>query len=506
MTFQFPTLEFVVFVGVLVGWFLDVRYGAILMLLSAFYFPRTRRYFRNSIKNACVALSELFSKSGAAAAAVAVLTYLALTYLGIISQPQRRDAALIVLFTSIFVTPLFLVYYPSASDSASPTANRATEMDPKKLTRWRIEDLREALQAAGKSTEGNKKALVARLVQVRREAMAEDLAVGSRIVTKDGEYGSIAALPEQTWWGVRLDGEDTDRSMRLTQFEPVATAPVASLYPLLKDSARAAGAAALSYLSLDYLWIFILRLTSSAHWRREATIGAGLGACFYYLYRYLYCRVLSYELPPTNVTQYRRAGGDEVHDYLEPPKTVDDFLARHALSELAPLLQGRSLAELQALIVDSEHPYDELRALGIRNVRGAQRDTRLLEALRKLPRGPTYFRDLLDQFKASDELPDVLRTCKMIPTDSTVGSFLTKRERDLYKDMTGIDATHYKEPSWLDPPSLHQIHNAAAARRDLYFETFHVENEARALLELPWTRYRMDLLRARQEIQTLSRR
>lgn len=512
MAFQFPKFEFVLTVALLVGWFLDVRYGAILMLLSGpFYFPRIRRYIRNSIKNALLALSELFSRRGAAAAAVAVLPYLAMIYLGIISQPQRRDAAvLIVLFTVIFVTAPFLVYYPSASDSASPTAAADSETDPSRLRLISIEQLRAALEAAGASTEGNKTALVDRLAALRRQAKEELLAVGSRVVTKDGAYGSIVRLPEGTWWRVRIDGEDTDRSMRLAQFELVTSAPVASLLPLVKDCACAASASALLYLLLDYLWIFILHLTSSAHWRLEATISVVLstlvGAGVYCLYRHFYCRTLPYKLPPLppDVPKFVRTNGDKVRDYLEPPKTVEDLLERYGLSDYAALLQGRSLAELQALIVDSDRPYDELSALGINNSDGRRRDTRLLEALRELPPGPNYYRDLLAGFKATGELPEKLGTCKMIPSGSEVVDVLTKSERDLYEKTTGINATCYKAPSLLDRPILHRIYSTAAARRDAYFKAFHAENEARTLLELPWTRYRMNLLRARRETEPLS--
>jgi hypothetical protein len=506
MTFQFPTLEFVVFVGLLVGWFLDVRYGAILMLLSGpFYSPRIRRYFRNSIKNALLALSELFSRRGAAAAAVAVLPYLAMIYLGIISQPQRRDAAVLtVLFTFIFVTALFLVYHPT-SDPASRTAAAEIEINPKKLIRWNNEDLREPLEAAGKSTEGDKKALVARLVKVRCEAMAENLAVGSSIVTRDGAYGSVAALRNQAgWWEVRLNGEDTDRRMQLGQFKPVTSAPVASLLPFLKDCACAAGASALLYLLLDYLWLFILRLTSSANWRREATNFAVLstlvGAGVYCLYRHFYCRTLTYKLPslPPDVPKFVRANGDKIENYLNPSKTTRALLEHHNLLDLEQILDGYSLEFLKTC------DYDALLGLGV--PAGHQLAQRLYDAIQEISQGPTHFRDALTRFKATGELPEKLPTLKMIPDGSRVGDFLTKRERDLYKDMTGIEAIHYKAPSFRSLSILHRLHRTALARQLAYFKTFHAENEARTLLELPWTRYRMDLLRARQETQTLSRK
>ena len=512
MTFQFPTFEFFLIVALFVGRLLDVRYCAILMLLSVLlYFPRMFWRKPSNIELASQALAQarasprpgLFSRHGAAAAAVAVLTYLAMIYLGIISQPRRRDAAALnVLFTFIFVTATFLVYYPSASVSASPTPNRDTETDKNKLTRFGVEYLRAALEAAGLSTEGDKKALVARLVAARRAALIETMSVGLRVVTLNGASGSIERLPEKGgWFKVRLDREEETVNLKLGDFSPVP-ALASSLLPFLKDCACAAGAAALSYILLDYLWIFILHLTSSAHWRSEATIFVLVGAGVYCLYRYLYCRTIPYKEPPTNVTNYKRAAGDRVRDYIEPPKTVEDFLARYGLDSLAPKVGHLTLEQL------SLKSYEQLLELDLHddNARAHVLAARLTNALKERPPGPTYFRDLLDQSKATGELPGALVKLEMIPGGSGVYDFLTKRERDLYKDTTGIEANSYKAPSLLDPPILHQLHRTAVARRDLYFETFHLENEARTLLELPWTRYRMDLLRARQETQTLSRK
>ena len=51
--------------------------------------------------------------------------------------------------------------------AAEPAANADAEIDPKSSKRWRVEELRAALEAVGASTEGHKPALVERLVAAR---------------------------------------------------------------------------------------------------------------------------------------------------------------------------------------------------------------------------------------------------------------------------------------------------------------------------------------------------
>ena len=69
--------------------------------------------------------------------------------------------------------PVEMEAEPSPADApaaAEPAANADAEIDPKKLKRWRVEELRAALEAVGASTEGHKPALVERLVGVKRAA------------------------------------------------------------------------------------------------------------------------------------------------------------------------------------------------------------------------------------------------------------------------------------------------------------------------------------------------
>ena len=66
--------------------------------------------------------------------------------------------------------PVEMEAEPSPADApaaAEPAANADAEIDPKKLKRWRVEELRAALEAVGASTEGHKPALVERLVAAR---------------------------------------------------------------------------------------------------------------------------------------------------------------------------------------------------------------------------------------------------------------------------------------------------------------------------------------------------
>ena len=56
---------------------------------------------------------------------------------------------------------------PAATAAPAPAAADA-ETDPKKLKRWKVEDLRAALEALGRATDGTKPVLVERLVAARR--------------------------------------------------------------------------------------------------------------------------------------------------------------------------------------------------------------------------------------------------------------------------------------------------------------------------------------------------
>ena len=54
--------------------------------------------------------------------------------------------------------------------TAAPEPAADAEIDPKKLKRWKVEDLRAALESLGKATDGTKPVLVERLVAARRAA------------------------------------------------------------------------------------------------------------------------------------------------------------------------------------------------------------------------------------------------------------------------------------------------------------------------------------------------
>lgn len=538
MAFQFPKFEFVVFVGLYVG-ILNSTYGAKLVLLCpwilALYFPRMFYLKPSCLELARQALAQarasprpgLYSRAGAAAVAVAALLALILHCLGIsiISHlislvPWQRDAAAFaVLFIVICVAAPFLVDDAAASVLASRTAAADIEINPKKLARLNNTGLRAALEAAGLSTEGDKKALVERLVAARRAALIENLSVGLRVVTLNGAYGSIESLPEQGerggWVKVRLDGEEEAVNLQLGDFTPV-TAPVASLVasllPLLKDGTVAVCAAALLYLYLHCLGsyigvpptshvhippkskIYISNFASSEHFRGTAlfvVISAVIIAIFYCLYRYYYCRILPYKLPRRDVQRFRRAIGDDVEKYLNPPKTTHELLELHDLLDLEEILDGISFESLKVC------DYGALQSLGVPARQG--RAQRLYDAIQEISQGPTHFSDSLARFQETGEVPHELRTLEMIPGGGAVKDILTNDERRTFKDITGIDANHYTAPSLLHPPPLHWLHNTALARLDDYFGVFQSEDHARALLQLPFSRHRVALLRARRD-------
>merc|ERR1711965_1171448 len=90
---------------------------------------------------------------------------------------------------------------PAAAEPAAvpaPAPNADAEIDPKKLKRWRVEELRAALEAVGASTEGHKPALVERLVAARTGggAMEEDAAAPAEPAPAPAADAEPAAEPE----------------------------------------------------------------------------------------------------------------------------------------------------------------------------------------------------------------------------------------------------------------------------------------------------------------------